>query len=235
MHLKFLFATFLIIHLLNPAFSQETEIVFLSGKDAATAVDWEFFCTDGQNSGKWTTIPVPSNWELQGFGIYNYGHDWRNEKIKLGKEHGLYRHEFDVPRAWKGKTVNIVFDGSMTDTRVKINGKPAGEMHQGAFYRFKYDISKLLKYGQSNLLEVDVAKYSSNESVNKAERQADYWIFGGIFRPVFLEVLPEIHMERAAIDAKADGSFRSFIVLNESKSDYNIRVELFDLDGTQIP
>ncbi|HKJ78832.1 MAG TPA: glycoside hydrolase family 2 TIM barrel-domain containing protein, partial [Prolixibacteraceae bacterium] len=101
------------------------------------------------------------------------------------------------------------------------------------FYRFKYDISKLLKYGKTNLLEVDVAKHSSNESVNKAERQADFWIFGGIFRPVFLEVLPEIHMKRTAIDPKADGSFRSLIVLNESKKDYNIAVELYDLEGNK--
>ena len=215
-------------------FSQQTKIVYLSGTDAANTVDWDFYCTDGQNSDKWTTIPVPSNWELEGFGTYNYGHDWKNENIKLGKEHGLYKHEFDVPREWKGKTVNIIFDGSMTDTEVKINGKLAGEIHQGAFYRFKYDISKLLKYGQTNLLEVDVAKHPSNESVNKAERQADFWIFGGIFRPVFLEVLPEIHMSRTAIDAKADGSFKSFIVLNESENDYQITAELFDLEGTKI-
>lgn len=216
------------------SFSQPTQIVYLSGTDAANTVEWDFYCTDGQNSGEWTTIPVPSNWELEGFGTYNYGHDWKNENIKLGKEHGLYKHEFNVPGEWKGKTINIVFDGAMTDTEVKINGKIAGEIHQGAFYRFDYDISKLLKYGQTNLLEVDVAKHSSNESVNKAERQADFWIFGGIFRPVFLEILPEIHMKRTAIDAKADGTFNSFIVLNESNNDYDITAELFDLEGTKI-
>ena len=211
--------------------SQPAEIVYLSGKDATNTVAWDFFCTEGQNSGKWSKIAVPSNWELQGFGNYNYGHDWKNKAIKLGEEHGLYRHEFNVPSGWKGKTVNIVFDGSMTDTHVKINGKPAGEVHQGAFYRFKYDISKLLKYGQSNLLEVDVAKRSSNESVNKAEREADFWIFGGIFRPVFLEVLPAVHMSRVAIDARADGSFNSLVMLNNSKSDYSLLVDLFDLNG----
>jgi hypothetical protein len=225
--LSFLISSFLI--------AQPTQIVFLSGTDAANTVDWDFYCTDGRNSGEWTKIPVPSNWELQGFGTYNYGHDWRDENKKLGKEHGLYKHEFDVPREWKGKTINIVFDGSMTDTEVKINGKLAGEMHQGAFYRFKYDISKLLKYGQNNLLEVDVAKHSSNESVNRAERQADFWIFGGIFRPVFLEVLPEIHLSRSAINAKSDGAFETFVVLNESKSDYSVSIELFDLQGNKIP
>jgi hypothetical protein len=171
---------------------------------------------------------------LQGFGTYNYGHDWKDNTIKLGLEHGLYKHKFEVPASWKGKTINIVFDGSMTDTKVKINGKSAGAMHQGAFYRFKYDISELLKYGKTNLLEVDVDKHSSNESVVRAERQADFWIFGGIFRPVFLEVLPEIHMKRTAIDAKAGGSFNTLIVLNESKSDYSVEIELFDLKRNKI-
>lgn len=223
-----------ILFLFSNIWAQPTELKFLSGTDAANTVEWDFFCTDGMNSGAWSKIPVPSNWELQGFGNYNYGHDWKNKDKKLGKEHGLYKYEFEVPASWKGKIINIVFDGSMTDTRVKINGKLAGEMHQGAFYRFKYDISKLLKYGKSNILEVDVAKHSANESVNRAERQADFWIFGGIFRPVFLEALPAIHLQRTAIDAQADGSFNSLIELNKSKENYSVSVELFDLQGNKI-
>lgn len=215
-------------------FSQNSEIVFLSGKDAANTVEWDFFCTNGRNSGEWTKIEVPSNWELQGFGTYNYGHDWSNKDIQLGTERGLYRYEFNVPKNWRGKTINIVFDGSMTDTKVEINGQSAGEMHQGGFYRFKYDISSLLKYGEPNLLEVDVAKHSVNESVNRAERQADFWIFGGIYRPVFLEVLPETHISRVAIDPKADGTFQLLMNLSDSKSAYNVSVELFDLEGKEV-
>jgi hypothetical protein len=90
--------------------------VYLSGKDAANTVNWDFKVTEGQNSGQWTTIPLPSNWELQGFGKYNYGHDHNKKGVTLGKEHGLYQYQFKVPAAWKGKSVNIVFDGSMTDT-----------------------------------------------------------------------------------------------------------------------
>lgn len=234
MRLSKIILSIFFVALITSGFSQPTQIVYLSGTDAVNTVDWDFFCTDGLNSGKWTKIAVPSNWELQGFGSYNYGHDWKNQDLKLGKEHGLYKHEFNVPANWKGKTVNIVFDGSMTDTRVQINGKPAGEVHQGAFYRFKYDISKLLKYGKTNLLEVDVAKHSANESVNRAELQTDFWIFGGIFRPVFLEILPEIHISCTAIDAKADGSFKAFITLNQSKSDYAVVVELYTSDGDKI-
>lgn len=213
---------------------QSTQIVYLSGKDAATPVEWEFFCTDGRNSGRWTTIPVPSNWELHGFGTYNYGHDWRDKNKRLGQETGLYRHRFDVPAAWKGNTVQIVFDGSMTDTEVKINGRVAGPIHQGGFTRFRYDITNLLKYNRSNLLEVRVAKHSANESVNRAERQADFWIFGGIFRPVFLEILPGIHMSRTAIDARADGTFRTLIEHTPTPSGCTATVELSDLEGNPV-
>ena len=96
----------------------------------------------------------------------------------------------------------------MTDTEVKINGRTAGEMHQGGFYCFEYDITKLLKYGQNNLLEVTVHKSSSNESIDNAEQKADFWVYGGIYRPVWLEALPKEHIDRVAIDAKADGIFK---------------------------
>ncbi|MGB7393959.1 MAG: glycoside hydrolase family 2 TIM barrel-domain containing protein [Pricia sp.] len=208
--------------------------IYLSGKDAANTVEWDFKVTDGRKSGEWSTIPVPSNWELQGFGTYNYGRDFLKDDIKLGKEHGLYRHRFVASEDWKGKIINIVFDGVMTDAKVTINGKAAGKIHQGAFYRFEYDISKLLKYGEENLLEVDVAKHSSNESVNRAERQADFWIFGGIFRPVFLEVLPERHIGRAAIDADYGGAFRSQITLNKPVKNGSVKITLKSADGRRI-
>ena len=69
----------------------------------------------------------------------------------------------------KGKLVNIVFDGVMTEATVFINGKKAGEKHIGGYYRFKYDISKLVKYGQTNTLRVEVDKVSENKSMNITE------------------------------------------------------------------
>jgi hypothetical protein len=211
--------------------AQQTETKYLSGTGCDHTIDWQFYCTDGIGSGEWTTIPVPSNWELQGFGEYNYGHVKEDERAN---EKGLYKYEFSVPADWKQQQVNIVFQGSMTDTEVKINGKLAGLVHQGAYYEFRYDISKLLKYGQSNLLEVTVAKLSENESVNKAELHGDYWIFGGIFRPVFLEAKPKENIERVAIDAKADGSFTADVFLKNSPKDGELRAQVFTLDNQKI-
>ena len=191
--------------------AQKTERIYLSGTGNEKTVNWDFYCTKGHNSGHWTTIPVPSNWELQGFGKYNYGLD--KDSLR-GKESGLYRNEFRVPSGWKNRKINIVFEGSMTDTEVKINGKPAGTVHQGAFYRFKYDITELIKPGRNNLLEVKVDKNSANQSVNRAERFADYWIFGGIFRPVYLESFPLQHVEQTFIDGQADGTLNAKVFLS---------------------
>lgn len=58
-----------------PLSAQLTESLYLSGKGTDDAVLWDFYCTTGQNSGKWTQIPVPSNWEFHGFGQFSYGHD----------------------------------------------------------------------------------------------------------------------------------------------------------------
>ena len=206
--------------------AQNTEILYLSGKGTDDAVMWNFYCTAGNNSGKWTQIPVPSNWEFHGFGQFTYGHD-----KKRINESGIYHHKFVIPNSWNGKKVNIVFDGSMTDTEVQVNGKKAGAIHQGAFYCFRYDITNLLKYGKENFLEVTVHKSSSNESVEAAERKADFWVFGGIFRPVWLEVLPENHIERVAIDAKCNGQFRMNVYLKNKIPKGELIAQVKTLDG----
>lgn len=184
------------------AWARETEVVYLSGHGKDDPVAWEFFCTGGRNSGRWTTIGVPSNWELQGFGNYNYGND-----RKKADEQGKYRRTFTVPAGWADKRVLLVFNGVMTDTEVWVNGQSAGPKHQGGFYRFKYDITDLVKPGE-NRLAVTVSKVSSDPSVEDAERGADYWVFGGIYRPVYLEAVPQQFIDWIAVDARADGTFR---------------------------
>ncbi|NLX29777.1 MAG: glycoside hydrolase family 2 [Bacteroidales bacterium] len=212
------------------------EIQYLSGTGSDDTRTWEFYCTTGRNSGHWTTIEVPSHWEQQGFGEYDYGRDYRTygRKFRFADEKGLYRHTFRVPPAWKGKKVKIVFEGSMTDTEVKINGHPAGEIHQGAFYRFSYDITGMLKFGDVNLLEVTVSKMSADASVNRAERYADYWVFGGIFRPVYLEACPAEHVERAAINAGADGTFEADLVLQGIKGACQAEAVILDQDQQPV-
>ena len=214
----------------------QTERQYLSGHGCDDTVEWDFFCTDGRNSGRWTKIGVPSCWELQGFGTYQYGISFYGKAFPEGiaGEKGMYKYEFEVPEEFRGKQVSLVFEASMTDTEVKVNGRKAGLKHQGAFYRFSYNVTDLLKYGKKNLLEVTVSKESENASVNLAERRADYWNFGGIFRPVFLEVKPAVNLRHIAIDAQMDGSFRANCYTNISGDGMSIRAQILDGKGKKL-
>ncbi|TWJ03185.1 beta galactosidase small subunit [Mucilaginibacter frigoritolerans] len=208
--------------------AQATQKVYLSGTDKDHTVNWDFFINTGQKSGAWSKIAVPSNWELQGFGTYNYFQDTQNPE-----EQGIYKYHFNSPAAWLNKKTFIVFEGAMTDTKVMINGQLAGPIHQGGYYRFKYDISNLIKAGD-NLLEVTVSKKSANASINLAERRADFWQFGGIFRPVYLEVVPQNYIDHITSDAKADGSIKVDVYAPNVTADNVITAQLLTLAGQKI-
>src|SRR6056297_20052 len=115
----------------------QAERIYLSGEGPDDAVAWDFFCSKGRKSGEWTTIPVPSNWEQEGFGNYNYGHD-----LPKHDETGTYRTTIMVPEEWKEKHVRLVFEGAMTQTEVKINGKPVGAPNLGGYVPFRFTLDK---------------------------------------------------------------------------------------------
>ena len=209
--------------------AEKTELLYLSGAGSDDAIEWDFFCTGGRNSGKWGKIKVPSCWEMEGYGTFKYGHFSQETD-----ESGLYKTKFKVPDGWKKKRIFIVFEGSMTDTEIKINGRLAGPPHQGAFYRFKREITSYVHVGKENLLEVKVDKTSSNKSVNEAERQCDFWVFGGIFRPVYLEAVPSDFIEYTAIDAKHQGELSVDVFFDKKLSGVNAEIEIKDVFGKSI-
>ena len=217
--------------LLSPkTFAQQTEPQFLSGHGKDDAVPWKFFCTRGAHSGFWTNLPVPSQWDVKGFGEVHYQKDPTN----AWDEKGLYECDFLVPQNWAGKRIFLVFDGVMTDTDAKVNGQSVGPPHQGGFYRFQYEVTAFVKFGKTNLLEVTVAKHSANQSINGAERNADYWVFGGIFRPVYLEAVPSQFIERVAVDARADGNFSAEVFLNGLTNATKVEAQIQTLDGKNV-
>ena len=195
----------------------ETETQYLSGLGKDDPVKWQFMCDKGMNANKWSTIGVPSNWQLQGFGIYEYGRP--NPAGGWPRTHGIYKRTFTTPATWRDKAVFVKFEGVMTDAAVTINGQSAGPIHQGGYYAFKYDITSLLKpAGQKNEIQVDVDDDSMDNSVNNAERRGDYWNYSGIFRPVYLEAVPKTFVDHLAISATATGSLDVDVTLADTRT-----------------
>lgn len=234
MNIKFILQVLLFVAALGLSSSAEaacvTERCYLSGIDKDSEVMWDFMCTSGRNSGRWTRIKVPSCWETQGFGNYYYG--W--EEPFGSDETGCYRHRFKADGSWRGSHVDIVFEGVMTDTEVRLNGRLVGPVHEGGFYRFRYDISDRLKYGAENVLEVKVTKCPADSSIYRAERQTDFWLFGGIYRPVYLEIKPDIHFVDMAVDARADGTLRVRPYLSGAGAGAEVSVYVETLDGNRV-
>ncbi len=213
--------------LLNSYCFAQSQIKYLSGTGAENTQTWDFYCSDGMNSKKWTKIQVPSCWEQQGFGEYNYGHVPLNKRLN---EEGHYKYEFPADISWKQKNIQLFFEGVFTDCDVFLNGKLVGN-HQGAFYEFNFDVSEFLNYGQKNLLEVKVKKLSDNKSINQAELEADFWNFGGIFRPVYLQINPVEYIEHLAIDAGADGTIKTDVTVSHLKNATSVQLSLTDFKG----
>ena len=210
---------------------------YLSGTGCDDMVEWDFLCTDGRNSGHWTKIGVPSCWELQGFGTYQYGMRFYGKPTPEGiaDEKGLYKYEFSLPASWEGRQIFLVFEAAMTDAKVTINGRKAGNTHHGGFYRFQYDVSDRIYCGKKkNRLEVEVSKESENTQVNMAERRADYWNFGGLIRPVFVVSKPVRNISRVAINAGMDGRFQADIYLNRALDGTSVEVEIVDNKGKVV-
>ena len=77
-------------------------------------------------------------------------------------------------------------------------------------------------------------KDSSEASVNRAEREGDYWNFGGIFRPVYLQSFPATRIDRVAIKAESNGSFAMDVYLGGAVAAGRVTAQIQNLDGTSV-
>ena len=101
----------------------------------------DFFHTNF-NDKAWKTIPVPSNWEMRGYGTPIYvsaGYPFKIDPPRVMGEPkadytafkernpvGSYRHSFSLPQNWNGRKVFIHFEGVQSAFYVWINGQKVG-------------------------------------------------------------------------------------------------------------
>ncbi|MGA8111087.1 MAG: sugar-binding domain-containing protein [Acidobacteriaceae bacterium] len=116
--------------------------------------------TDYQPRGwKPATVPGTVLTSLVNDGVYPeplYGENNRGIPESLNKTAWWYRTTFTVPRSYRHRQVWLHFDGANFTSDVWVNGVDTGTI-QGAFIRGRFDITKLVKPGETVVLAVKVS------------------------------------------------------------------------------
>jgi beta-galactosidase len=157
----------------------------------------------------WDEIPVPSNWQLQGYGypIYtNIRYAWGDgDPPRVPHDDnpvGSYRRQFTSPEDWRGRQVILHFAGVDSAFYLWINGREVG-YSQGSRTPAEFNITPYLEDG-ANVLAAEVYRYSDGSYL---ECQ-DMWRISGIFRDVFLYSVAELDVRDFQVRTELDAEYR---------------------------
>ena len=189
----------------------------------------DFYKTDFDVS-KWNNIPVPSNWELEGFGVpiyVNHQYEFADYKAPVSKEiefvdkvfpknpgqvpHdynpvGSYRRTFTIPETWDGRQIFIQFGAVKSAMYIWVNGHKVG-YSQGSKTPAEWDLTKYLVKGE-NVLALEVYRWSDGSYL---ECQ-DFWRISGIERDVFLYSTPKVRIRDYFVNASLDSNYENGIL-----------------------
>nr|MDD6336300.1 glycoside hydrolase family 2 TIM barrel-domain containing protein [bacterium] len=142
----------------------------------------DFIFPQMDDSG-WDDLPVPSCWQMHGYGIpvytnVNYPIPYDPPYVPTDNPTGLYRRTFTVPQG--AGRVTLTFDGVDSCYFVYVNGREIG-MSKVPHMPAEFDITDALCEGE-NLLCVKVLQYSDGTYME----DQDMWRMSGIWRSVYL-------------------------------------------------
>ena len=178
----------------------------------------EFFQANFSDAD-WKSITVPSHWIMEGF--------------ESDKGTGGYRRHLQIPASFRGRRIKLLFDGVYSGAEVWLNGQRVGS-HEGGFSPFELDVTNAAHPGGDNLLAVLVRENTLSSHLDDMSSYANFPL-AGIFRPVRLLSLPEVHVRRFHVQTVFDSNYRDctltldFTVENESNQEISGVPLLFSL------
>jgi beta-galactosidase len=183
--------------------------------------DWKIACVSkpadripgfwkpGFDDSAWKAIPVPSNVEVQGFGIpiyTNINYPWKVANPPVIPDAfnpvSAYRRTFTVPPAWQGREIFLTLDGVNSFFYLWLNGEKLGfskDSRTPATFR----LTPHLKPGE-NLLAVEVFRWNDGSYLE----DQDFWRLSGIFRDVTLWSAPPAFIRDFAVQTSLDAAYR---------------------------
>ena len=157
--------------------------------------------------GKWQMIIGGKRYKVNVPHTYNI-----MEELEDYAGEAVYKRTLPVMADMKGKTVRLHFEAVYHDALVYVNGKKVGEHIGKGFTPFSFDITKYLKYDNTDTLEVHTSNAYSDQML-PYKRSFDWANDGGIYRSVRLHVsgkqtLRYVHVTPHASSASSTGKAR---------------------------
>ncbi|MBN2368900.1 MAG: DUF4981 domain-containing protein [Vicinamibacteria bacterium] len=155
----------------------------------------------------WDEIPVPSNWQILGYGtpIYtNIKHPFPANPPFVPtdrNETGCYRARFTLPGTFQGHRVYLHFAGVQSAAYVWMNGDLVGYA-EGSMTSAEFDVTERVRPGD-NVLAVQVIRWSDGSYLE----DQDFWRLSGIFRDVFLFAKPAVHLRDFMVVTDLDDAY----------------------------
>lgn len=147
----------------------------------------------------------------------------------------IYRRELKLPTDIGDKRVFVDFDGAMIASTVYLNGKRLGE-YRGGYTPFSFEITDVMDRSGKNILAVALDS-SERKDIPPFGNEVDYLTFGGIYREVFVRVVPQLALENIyaqPVDVMTAPALATHIHLNRAAKakvrKLSVHVELHDGD-----
>ncbi len=195
----------------------------------------DFYKNDFDITG-WDQLQVPSNWEIEGYGIPFYTniiYMFPPNPPHIPHEQnpvGSYKREFNIPDAWGDKEVYLHFEGVSGAMYIWVNGEKVG-YNEGSKTPAEYAISKYIKKGE-NTVAVQVLRWSDASYME----DQDFWRLSGIDRDVYVYATNKTTIKDFTVTADLendykDGLFKLELEVNNVSGDGVSAVEVKLLDG----
>jgi len=196
----------------------------------------ESWLSEDQSAENSETIPVPSNWQLQGhdYPIYTnvkYPFPRKPPNVPDDNPTGCYTRHFELPTQWQGEQVRVCFDGVNSALYLWCNGNFVG-YSQDSRLPAEFDLTEHLTPG-SNRLQAMVLRWCDGSYLE----DQDMWWLSGIFRSVTLLCKPKQRIEdfRATPQLNADYTeARLLVSVHTTRAEHlSIRARLY-FAGVQV-
>lgn len=196
--------------------------------------------TDFDDSA-WNTIPVPANWEVEGYDFpiylderYPFHTKWPDAPMDYNPV-GTYRKEVDLPVPFLSEDIVLHFEGAKSAMYVYINGNYVG-YSQGSKTPAEFNISPFVTEGK-NLIALQMFRWSD---ASYLESQ-DMLRMSGIERDVYLYTRPKVYISDYFADTTLDdtytnGIFKGTVSITNSTTESSSRKVSIELmkGGTSI-